>query len=182
MALSKTNIVDFAQVIANAQGSTVTMNIAYDEVMQNLAQRPDPPLLESTAFTISSGTASYTFPSAAIKIVGLFNESRQLRFTNRVELESYNREWRASSDDTPLAFFTEEDTLRSMRLFPSPSTGSTGTWLMSVVPTAVPEYMALYIAFMILEKEFAYLSDHQDKEFSTVCGQIAVGFGKLIGF
>ncbi len=182
MALTRANIVDFANVIAGGAGSTVTMNRAYAEVTQNLAQRFEPPLVETTTFTVSSGTASYSLPSTGVKLVGLFNENTQLTQVNSIELESYNREWRASSTDAPKVYYVDEDTLRSVRLFPSPSTGSTGTWLVSVAPIAdIPDYMGLYIAFAVLEREFSHPSDHQDKTFSKLCGDIAQIFGMLVG-
>ena len=183
MGLTRANIVDFANVIANGLGSTVTMNIAYDEVLQALARSPNPPLVESSDFTISSGTATYTWSTNAVRILGVFNENTQLYPVNRRELEGYASTWRATSGDTVYAYHADENTLRTVRLFPSPSTGSTGTWLHSVTKTSnVPNYMSLYIAFAVLEREFAYPSNHQDKDFSALCGQIALLFGKLIGF
>ena len=97
MGLTRANIVDFANVIGNHGGSTATMNVFYDEIMQNLAQRFEPPLVETTTFTISSGTASYAFPATGTGLVGLFSENTQLTPVNSIELESYNREWRGSS-------------------------------------------------------------------------------------
>jgi len=170
-------------MIGGGLGSTATMNVFYGEVMRNLARGPNPPLVESSAFAVSSGTAAYTWPAAAIRILAVFNEKKQLAPANIRQLESYDDAWRASSDDTIHAWHAGEDTLRTARLFPSPSTGSTGTWLFSKAPTSdVPNYMALYIAFAVLERDFAYPSDHQDKEFSALCGQIALIFGKLVGF
>jgi len=183
MGLTQDNIVDFANVIAGTTGSTASMNVAFDEVMQSLARSPNPPLVQSSAFAISSGTANYTWSADAVRILAVFNEGLQLHPSNAPELESYSAAWRASSTDAPLVYHAGENTLRSARLFPSPSTGSTGTWLHSIAPQSdIPEYMSLYIAFAVLEREFAYPSAHQDKEFSGLCGQIANIFGKLIGF
>jgi hypothetical protein len=183
MGLTQDNIVDFANFIAGTSGSTASMNIAYDEIMQSLARSPNPPFVDSSTFAVSSGTASYTWSTEGVRLLGVFNENTQLYPASRRELESYQMYWRASSDDAPLAYFSDENTLRTVRLFPSPSTGSTATWLYSIAPqSGIPDYMCLYIAFAILEREFAYPSAHQDKEFSGICGQISNIFGKLIGF
>lgn len=181
MSSAKAAITALAQVIAHSLGDSNTLAVAFEEVMENLAQRFNPPLIESTTFAISSGTASYAYPSTGVGVVGVFCENTQLTKVSSPELEGYDRSWRASTG-TPEVFFTEEETARSIRLFPIPAAAATGTWLVSVPnDTTVPDYMVMYIVFAMLEREFAYPSDHQDKKFSGLCGDIAQIFGMLIG-
>jgi len=182
MSVNKATITALAQVIGSSLGDANTLSVAYDEVMEHLAMMPNPPLLETTTFAITSGTAQYLCPATGIQIAGLFHENLQLDETYKAEIEAYQLTWRASTG-TPQTFYAAEETISTVRLFPIPNAAATGTWLVSSIKTgSIPEYMVLYIVFAMLEKEFAYPSDHQDKEFSALCGQIAIIFGKLIGF
>jgi len=183
MALTQDNIVDLANTIGGTTGSTVSMNIYYDEVMQGLGTRFNPPLVETTTFAISSGTASYAWPSTACSILAIFSESRQILPVSRLELDSYDDGWRASSStDGVHCHYSGEDTQRSFRLYPIPSTASTGTLIMSVASSAdVPDYFGIYVACEILKREFAKPSVHQDKQFAKAAGDVAGLFGMLIG-
>jgi hypothetical protein len=183
MSLTQDNIVDLANTIGGTTGSTVSMNIYYDEIMQGLATRFNPPLVETTVFTVSSGTASYSWPSTASSILAIFSSGRQILPVTRYELDAYDDGWRAStSTDSYHFYYTGEDTQRSFRLYPIPSTASTGTLIMGVASSDdVPDYMGLYIACEILKREFAKPSEHQDKQFAKAAGDVAGLFGMLIG-
>ena len=180
MASSKAEITALAQVIAHSLGDSNTLAVAYVEVMDTLARRIDPPLVESTTFAITSlGGPRYTHPSTGVRVLAVFNENSQLNQVTRAELEGYNKVWRKSLD-TPEAYFVDEETVRSIRLYPAPTNDATGTWIVSAGPAEAPDYMVLYIAFAMLEREFAYPSDHQDKVYSKLCGEIAQIFGMLV--
>ena len=183
MGLTRANIVDFAQTIAGTTGSTLTMNVAYDEVMQHLARSPKPPFMQASNFNISSGTSIYTWSADVVRILGVFVESKQLYHVNTRQLENYDDAWRESSADAVQAYHADENTLRKVRLFPSPSTAATGTWLHSYAPTSdVPSHFCLYVAFAVLERVFSYPDARQDKEFAALCGQLALIFARLIGY
>ena len=184
MALTQDNIVDLANIIAGTTGSTTTMNIYYDEVMRNLGTRFNPPLFESTTFAISSGTASYAWPSTACSVLAIYSSAgREILQANRTELDAYDDGWRASTSTDSYHFYcVEEDTQRSFRLYPIPSTASTGTVIMGVASSAdVPDYFSFYVACNILAREFAKPSDHQDKQFAAAAEDVAKLFGMLIG-
>ena len=181
MASTKAEITALAQVIAHDLGDSNTLAVAYDEVMDALARKLEPPLVESTTFAITSlGGPRYTHPSTGVRVLAVFNENSQLNQVTRAELEGYNKAWRKSLD-TPEAFFLDEETVRSIRLYPAPTADATGTWIVSAGPAVAPDYMVLYIVFAMCEREFAYPSDHQDKQFSKLCGEIAQIFGALVG-
>jgi len=181
MGLTQDNIVDLANTLAGTTGSTASMNIYYDEVMGGLATRFNPPIVETTTFTIAAGSGSYAWPSTACSVIAIFSEQRQLLPTNAIELESYDGAWRQTTG-TEQVYYDGEDPQRSFRLYPVPATGATGTLIMGVASSAnVPDYFGLYVALEILEKEFAKPSDHQDKEFSKAAGDVAKLFGMLIG-
>ena len=189
MALTQDNIVDLANTIGGTTGSTASMNIYYDEIMQGLGAGLNPPLVETTVFAISSGTASYTWPSTACSVLGIFFKtasgttqvSKQVLPAGRIELESLDGAWRQTTGEIQV-FYSGEDTQRSFRFYPVPSVDSTGTLIMGVASSAdVPDYMGLYVALEILKREFAKPSAHQDKQFSKAAGDVAQLFGMLIG-
>ena len=188
MGLTRANIVNFAEMIAGTTGNTSHMNIAYAEVMQHLARSPNPPFVQSSNFTISSGTNTYTWSTNAVRLLGVFAEGKQLMPVTERELENYLLGWRdyTGTDlgtDEIHVYHTGENDLRTVRLFPQTSTGATGTWLHSITPiTDVPAYFCLYIAFAVLERVFSYPDARQDKEFAALCGQIALVFARLIGY
>lgn len=181
MGSSKAQITAIAQVIAHSQGNANTLAIAFDEVMQWLAQKHRPALVYNSQLTVSTTSASFAYPTGAVEVLGVFYQGRQLKPVNSVELNAYNITWRASSGG-PYVYYREEDDYESIRFFPAPAVATTGSWLYTQASsTNVPDYMVLYIAFAMLEREFAYPSDHQDKTFSKLCGDTAQIFGTLIG-
>jgi len=186
MAITKSEVIALADTLGGTTGSTVSMGFYYDEIMQGLAMRFEPPLVETTTFAISSGTASYSWPSDACSILAIFSESKQLFPVSFIELESYDGAWRQTTGEVQV-FYSGEDPQRSFRLHPIPSTASTGTVIMGVAPvggqgvTSIPDYMGLYLACEILRREFAKPSVHQDKQFSKAAGDVAQIFGMLAG-
>ena len=93
-------------------------------------------------------------------------------------------DWRTSTGP-PLVVYTGEIDSDEIRMLPTPSTATTGAWIYSRRLTSqheytVPDYMALYIVFAMLEREYSYPSNKQDKEFSeslsdamaTMCNMI----------
>jgi hypothetical protein len=181
MALTQDNIVDLANTLGGTTGSTVSMNIYYDEIMQGLGTRFNPPLVETTTFAISSGTAAYTWPATACSILGVFSESKQILKVGFMELESYDSAWRQTTGEIQV-YYEGEEPQRSIRFHPVPSVNSTGTYIMGVASSAdVPDYMGLYVALEILKKEYAKPSVHQDKQFSKAAGDVAQLFGMLAG-
>jgi hypothetical protein len=179
--MTKANILALAKTIS-VVGSTTNYDRAFDEMIEDLAKKNEPIFAETTTFTVSSGTSRYSIPADGTQVAAIFFENTQLWPVTLPELESYNPAWRVSSADNPEAFVMEEETARSVRLYPSPSTGATGTWLITTRPVSgIPDYLALYAVFAMLEKDFSYPSDHQDKELSKLCGQIATIFYKILG-
>ena len=183
MSMTKANVITFADILGHDLSNANTFSGFHDEIMDNLARSERAPFVASATFNVTSGTVAYTFPAAIVKLLGLCSSGTQLNEATLAELEHFNRTWRDDSG-LPIAFTVTEQTPRSIRLYPNPSdsAANSGRWIYSQSPsTGIPNWVALYLTFAILEREFAYPSDHQDKTFSKLCGDIAQIFGMLIG-
>jgi hypothetical protein len=114
-----------------------------------------------------------------------------LSFSELKDLEAYDDDWRTLSGN-PWAYTTDEPTARSFDLVPTPDVDSSdfsfpngapfgedfptnaGTIIYSERRTTdLPEWIGVYIAFKILEREFARPSAHQDLKFSGTCAEFA---------
>ena len=176
----KTALITFMQTIEPA-ASSVTLSDFYDEICEDICKAADPPWIGTTTLTVSSGTNRYTYPTAAIRILGVHVGTRQLDIVSEPELESYDREWRGTSTTTAFAVYLGDETARSVRIFPSPAAATTGTWIYSYIPDPIPNWMDLYVSFKTLQREFAYPSDHQDKDVASIYDKLATLTGQLIG-
>jgi hypothetical protein len=182
MTVTRSNLVTLAQTIGNlsATDSTATLVRYYDETLENLGKMDTPPLTYSSGLAVTT-TARFAFPAGAIDVLALFHENTQLRPAQKGELDVWDTTWRGSSS-SPIAYYKEEDDYNSIRMIPYPTTGTTGAWIYTKASTSdIPDYLALYICFNMLNREYARLSNHQDKEFATLCGDISEVMAKLIG-
>lgn len=183
MAITRAGLIAFAKTLSHNTASTVTLGESYDEVVEQLAkltEPPNPPVVATTGLTISSGTASYTYPTGAVSILGVFDRGRQLHEVSHQELNSYGLTWRDDTGD-PVAYYVEEESADSIRLYPTPSTTSTGQWLYTHASTSLSDHLALHVMFSMLQFEFEYPSDHQDKEAAIAWGALADIFAGLAG-
>ncbi len=181
MATTRDNVITLAQTIGNFSGSTITLGRAFDEVVENLCKLDQPPFVYSSGLAVTTTSAHFSRPSSCVKVLAVFFEKKQLYQVDKHELENWNIAWRGSTAG-PLAYYIDEDDPESVRFIPAPTTATTGKWIYTKSPSEIPDYMVLYVTFAMLEREYAYPSSKQDKEFSTLCGKIAELFAKMIGF
>jgi hypothetical protein len=183
MTVSKTNITDLAQVFCQSEADTTTIAAYFDEVIEDIARTDKPPFTAIATFNITDSTSVYAFQTAAIEIIALFFEGRQLSKAKVHELEAYDIDWRTVEGD-PLTYLMEEQDSREYRLFPTPDADSAsgGTEVHSTAPaTSIQEWYALYIAFAVLAQEFAYISKHVDSLFVEACSTVRDVLGALLG-
>jgi len=108
-----------------------------------------------------------------------------------------DRTWRDDEAD-PVAYKTNHETAREVRFYPIPGTTS-GAFIpplaqplgedmpadmVSVIysdnrDTDIPDFIAMYIAFQVLYREFIRPSDHQDVDWATMLKKIAGIFYQL---
>jgi hypothetical protein len=182
MVMTRTNVLNLADSLAHSKGDSDTMTDSFDALLERLA-RTTAPFVETANYTPTDGTAEYSYPSAAVILLAVFHGAKQLPLTSLSELEAYDADWRDADEGTPVAYsFTERDA-RKVLLFPTPSTTASdgGTFLYGEQRTTdIPVFVALYIAFEILAEEFAYPSDHQDKEMAEMCAAMAKVLKQLV--
>ena len=175
MTMTKTNITDLVHSFAHSKSDSTTRSESYDDTLYQLALRTGP-FCDTEAFTPTDGTAEYSYPTDAIRLLAVFIDTKHLMGVSSKELETYSSAWRATSEDTPFVHTFYERDARKTRLFPTPSTTDAdgGTFLFTETRESdIPEWLVLPIMFLILEQELSYPSDHQDKEFAENCALLA---------
>jgi len=174
-----------------------TIDIYYDDVIDEIGQTSIPPLVAIELFAITSGTVEYTYDTSAVKLLAVFAGTRQLLPASTMDMEAYNDEWRTLSG-TPIAFNEGERTAREFALVPIPDASSdpllgpepfgddypddTGVQLYSVTrDVEIPDWIALFVCIRILAKDFARPSVYQDTVFSEFCFKLSEILWKAAG-
>jgi len=122
-------------------------------------------------------TATYVLPSAALRLLTLVYDDRDLRPAMRRALETYDHDWRTRKG-RPTSFVTEDEDVRTVRLVPVPdragetigaSTPFVGSFpdnnLMFIFTENVTDVLPwdeLWTALDVTAREFARESDHFD--------------------
>jgi hypothetical protein len=185
---SKANIITLCGVLATAMQDSTTLSRFFDDTIIRIGLSDFPFFYERTNVSLTDGTATYNFPSDALRIIHAIMEDASISIVTEQELDAYSQDWRAADEDEPIAL-TQDELNRQYTLFPTPATtsGAAGaapygedypTDALFLVYTQEKasnflEYYALPIAFESLAYEFAYPSDHQDAEFAQSCAIIA---------
>jgi hypothetical protein len=177
-----------------------------DDVMDELALSPYPPVVEAELVTLTSGTAEYAYPTKAKRVIaGLYcddaspQEGRPLAISRMPSLEAYNVGWSSESGDPEAMTFGSQDA-RNYRLYPTPATDTGAMSFDTGLPFGedmpddsltlvfsmwdendIPDWVAYVIAFRVLAKEFTRPSDHQDIPFAALCVKVANVFFTIAG-
>jgi len=169
----------------------------FDEAVVELAKASFSPLANANMIRALDGTAVYTFPTGAERIISLFHAAVPLSRTDVKQLEVLDQEWR-DLEGTPYAWSTDRLEGRTFQVYPTPDTDGAAvtppiswgaTWPTNDLTvlysesrtTDIADWIAFYLVFGILMREFSRLSDHQDLGYSALCGQIAQLFGSMAG-
>ena len=187
--MTKAEIITLVEDIARVDIDADTVDRYYADVLEEIGKWMDAPLLNVEIVEITSGTASYGYPTDAVAIVALFHTDRHLSRTSLIELEGYSSTWRDDTGD-PWAFTEDEQVKRTYRMYPEPddTSGAMFGWnLMGAdMPSDagvvvfserreedIPDWIGLYVVFEVLRRDFARPSGYQDKAFAGLCGGIA---------
>ena len=189
--MTKNEVLALVQDIARDQAEDDTISKYYDEAIVELGKMPNPVLVERALFTVTSGTATYTYPTAAIELLHMFRDTDPIYKASRLELEQRSKTWREASG-TPVVYNTDNETSGTFRLYPKPDTTSTALGIGATEPfgddfpanmgaviysdsreTGISDMIGLYVAFRVLYKEFHRPSNHQDIEWAMLHKAIA---------
>jgi hypothetical protein len=180
--MTEAQLTAFVQLLAHSKGSATTLAYFFDDAMEALAKTSAPFVGTDTDTTVAA-TAVYSYPTGAVRILAVFIDGELLPYATFMDLENYSTTWKnATASDTHLAWTTEEQDAKTIRIWPTPSAGTkTITFLFATTRTTdLPEFCILPIAFEMLYQEFAYPSDHQDFEFSQLCKEFSAVLKTLI--
>jgi hypothetical protein len=192
--MTKNEIKTLIQDISRSEAEDATIDLYYDEVVEELGKLPDPPIVEVNLYPYTAATSTYDYPTDTIEPLHLFFTGYHLMRVSKHSLEAYEQTWR---DDTgsPKAWKTEHENSRKIRIYPIPDTTSTDLAIGATEPlgehfpansgaiiasdsreSSISDMLGLYIAFRVLYKEFIRPSDHQDIEWAMLHKQIAQVF------
>lgn len=140
--------------------------------------------------------AEYVQPTAAIRLLALFANAKQLRMTGRKALEASDPDWR-SREGMPESYTTVDQDAHTFRLVPVPdftsSIGVATPFTNAPIPTGALMFLytanatdvesedELWVALDILGREFGRESDHFDRTFADVAHKLATIFRQLVG-
>lgn len=182
--MTEAELTTFVQLLAHGKGQATTLADYFDDSMAALA-KTSAPFCDNELFSPTDGTADYSYPASAIRILAVIHGDTQLPYATEQDLENYDGTWRATAatEGTPIAWTTLEESARTVRLYPTPDTTAVngGTFLFAATRTTdLPEFCILPIAFDMLYQEFSYPSDHQDFEFAKLCNELSETLKALI--
>ena len=199
MSMSKAEILTLCETLVLDLESADTITRFFDDVSNLLALRSPAPMTDVDLQSITSGTATYDFPSNAIRLLSLIMEDAQIYLSSEQAFEAYANLWRADTG-TPFAA-TLDNLKRQYTLYPKPDFDSGALapgagepygedypddqlFLFFTAPrsTAIPEFIALPLALLTIAREFEYSSQHEDTEFSQYCAELGEFMLKLIGY
>lgn len=178
---------------------TDTIDIYINEVFRILAFSSSPPMLRGILKEITSGTATYSFESDMLKITYAIMFDELLSPCSESALDAYSST-QESDSGTPSQITQDELTARTYRLYPEPDTTSTSCTYAHGEPfgedypddiltliyaddreSNIHGIYSISIALDTLSREFAYPSDHTDKNLSAVCRKAADLIYQLVG-
>ena len=189
--MTRAEILALIQEMARDQADDDTIAVYYDETVAELGKTTDPPMVNCELLSVTDGTSTYDYPDRAVRLMWLFYEGYQLSKATEHELEAYEPTWRDDESD-PVSYKTDHETAREVRFYPIPGTTS-GAFIPPVAQplgedmpadmvsviysdnraTAIPDFIALYLVFQVLYREFIRPSDHQDTDWANMLKKIA---------
>ena len=194
MSYSKANILTLAGNLCHDLDTSSTISTFFDDVIIELGFLENPVFYAQDFVEITAGTATYSFPSGALKILHAFYGDRMLLESSEEELDAYSKTYRSDSGDPRAISY---DLLSNkFRLMPVPDASSTGggnnlddsftsDWVWCLFAeeraSAFTETYAISIALLALQKEFSYESKHQDIPFAENCEALAKLILNLLG-
>jgi hypothetical protein len=143
-----------------------------------------------TLIEVTKDQGVYAFPEKSTNIVEAFYDDTILYRETVNGLQAEVPNWRDASG-RPVAFTSESETARTLRLYPVPDLPSRdfsfllgspmGTdfpeyaigAILNETVTDAQDYLDLVLAFLILSKEYKRESDHTDFRFADLCAQFA---------
>lgn len=179
--MSKASILQLIEDLTfdEADTSTYAGEEDIDEIFAAMAKLLDPPLVAWNSYTVGAGKKVYSFDTDlntyAVRILILTDENeRELAPTSIEGMEMIDKDWRTTSDSTPWVYILDEETARTLRLWPASSAGGSGVVIFSNKNTDIASgWMELPLAFKTMDRIFRRPSSYEDIEYANLCKDIA---------
>lgn len=197
MSYTKAQILTLISTLTQGQADSVTIDLYFDTLLDDLGRLPDPPFVEAEIVPLVADTEEYALPSNAVREIAIFCDDHEVRHTFVQQLEARDRMWR-DHKGTPIAYSKDESTARTIRVYPIPNYSSVITWdhgepigldyptdaLLVLYATRandkIPDWAVLPICYQILSWEFQRPSKHQSQAFADTCSQMAQALFQMI--
>jgi hypothetical protein len=186
--MAKADVLALVALLGGTDVDTVLAERFYREVVSELGQSET--LVAMSLLPVVPGTGVFTLPEPGVRLIGVVYDDEEITPIGRGEVASIDPGWR-DARGTPMAYFVEDETTRSFRLYPIPDIPSKSFLLLgaplgteypeyavvAIHTTAqddVPVYFELPIALTILAHEFVRESSHRDPTFAAMCQTFAL--------
>lgn len=185
----RADVLALVQLLSNNAADAALCNQFYDEVVTDLAQQRW--LTQASVLTLSEGTTTVQLPLNAVEILSLYYDNEALTEMGLADLlYVYGEMWR-SRRGRPHAYTRESETAKVIEVAPPPDLPSNPLIPIHGLPTGwdyplyagliinsetrndVPVYLELPLALLILQREYARESDHQDLALAGAAGALA---------
>lgn len=194
--MAKADVLQLVADLSDSLADQTACSSTYDDLVYQLALSKNESLTNASFVQSTAGTAQYSYPTTAIRILGVLFDTNHLEPSDVMEAQAYDAEWRANRGD-PRVWLLEQESRRTFTLVPVPN--MTGATVGVTTPfTGFPEgnslvlynefranvhaWEELVMALEILVQEFSRDSDHTDAEFAKACAELSKGFKALIGW
>lgn len=187
---SRATVLALVDTLTYNLADTTQTAIFFDEVIQELGH--DPRAWLTTVAVQPTGTTNAVQALSTligiVRVLAVFYQNRQLRHATITELDAWNPAWR-DERGRPVAYTTEEESDRTIRLYPQPTqtmpTGDLTTdpplaFLYTEQRTTVPDWLDLPVALLVLARELQRESNHRDLDTATIARALAMDMLKMV--
>jgi hypothetical protein len=187
-------VLDITDALALGLADRDQCGTYYDDLIRILGQSEI--LTNGAAQTTTANTRTYETPDEAVDVLAVFAGERHLQATPENALESINKDWR-SETGTPRVLTLEDENENSFSLYPTPNTTVTPSAIFATAfgagflpgqisilyteeRTDIPDWLALFVAVAVMEREFTRESDHRDIPTSSAATALAAIIKKMV--
>lgn len=194
--MSQSDVAALCVLLSNGQADMTLFPGLYADVVKVLGEQDWHTIATPVTFIGNQNTVN--LPPALLNLLTLIYDDTVLSDLELREMESLNPGWR-NVKGSPIAFTREEQQVKAVQLYPTPTftsppiipvhglpTGQdyapgNGIAVYSQSVTNVLPYLTLPVALLVLAREYVRESPHQDFAFAMMCkalGEMILGMLK----
>lgn len=191
--MARVDVLDLVTTLSAGLADAVVCDGVYNELVQVIAATSEQ-LVASTLLPVAQEQATFQLLDQHVNLLAAFFGGRQLSPTLARQLDAITPTWRDVAG-SPSSYIEETEADQTFRVYPKPQSPSwgfdfspTGTPLGQDYPTDavhvlvtdrredLPDELELPVACLILEREFARVSNHSNLALARLYGD----FGRLL--